>query len=143
MEYARKATDLALQKLKDQLKRPAGDQPLLDKLGWTRADAERFVKRWEAMKQAAGQSGARGEAAEQQLNEALRSLGLRPRGTTIGADRAGGDRQRNLREGLRTRPPAEYADQYRAYTTGTSQSQRQAGSGQGEAGSGQRAAGSK
>ena len=88
LEYARKATDLALEKLKDQLKKPTGEQKLLDKLGWTRTDAERFVKRWEAMKQAAGKTGTEGDAARRQLDDALRNLGLRPRGTKISGDRA-------------------------------------------------------
>ena len=76
-----------------------------------------------------------GDVARQQLDDALRNLGLRPRGTKIGGQLGGGDRQRNLREGLRTRPPAEYADQYRAYTTGTSQAQKDSGGTQPAAGS--------
>src|SRR6185437_16255643 len=86
LDYARKATDLALDKVKDQLKKHDGQQKLLDKLGWTRADAEKFIKRWEAMKQAAGQSGTEGDVARKQLDEALRNLGLRPRGTKIAGD---------------------------------------------------------
>jgi hypothetical protein len=106
--------------LKDQLKKPAEDQSLLKKLKWSRADAERFIKRWEELKQAAAEPGAKGQAGQKQLQEALRSLGLRPRGTAVGADRAAGDRIRNLREGLRIPPPPEYAEQYRAFTTGKS-----------------------
>jgi collagen type III alpha len=122
LEYARKATDMALEKLKDQMQNGKPDQELLDKLKWTPDDVERFVKRWEQMKQAAKAPGPQGDAAREKLDETLRSLGLRPHGSAITADKARGDRNRNLRETMRTRPPAEYADQYRAYSTGTSQS---------------------
>ena len=122
LEFARKATDLALERLKNQLAKPKGEQDVLDKLNWSRADAERFIRRWEEMKRAAGEPGAAGQAGQQRLDDALRNLGLRPRGTSL----VGGkndDRKRNLRQGLRTRPPSEYAEQYRAYTTATSQAQ--------------------
>ena len=73
------------------------------------------------MKRAAQQTGKAGLDAQSQLDEALRSLGLRPHGTTATGDHYRNQRLRNLRDAARTRPPAEYADQYRAYSTGTSQ----------------------
>ncbi|HWC89082.1 MAG TPA: hypothetical protein VG433_05495, partial [Pirellulales bacterium] len=120
LDYARKATDLALERLKHQLQKPGADD-LLNKLKWTRDDAQRFINRWEAMKQAAKQDSAAGRAAQSQLDESLRSLGLRPHGTSAAGDHYRNQRLRNLRDTARTRPPAEYADQYRAYSTGTSQ----------------------
>ncbi|HEX3659387.1 MAG TPA: hypothetical protein VHV55_26605 [Pirellulales bacterium] len=120
LDYARKATDLALERLKHQLQKPGSDD-LLNKLKWTREDAQRFINRWEAMKQAAKQDNAAGRAAQAQLDESLRSLGLRPHGTSAAGDHYRNQRLRNLRDTARTRPPAEYADQYRAYSTGTSQ----------------------
>ncbi|HEV3343694.1 MAG TPA: hypothetical protein VG125_25200, partial [Pirellulales bacterium] len=56
--------------------------------------------------------GPKGDAARQELDDALRSLGLRQRGSSL----AGGDKRddglRKLREGRRTSPPAEYQEQY-------------------------------
>jgi collagen type III alpha len=120
LDYARKATDLAIDRLKDQLQKPRADQELLDKLKWSPEDAKRFVERWEEMKRNARDTGPKGDEAKRQLDETLRNLGLRPHGTTIAGDQAKADRTRNLRDALRTRPPPEYADQYRAYSTGTS-----------------------
>jgi hypothetical protein len=46
-------------------------------------------------------------------------LGIRPQGTQI-KSQATDDQTRALKEGRRTRPPAEYSEQFRAYTQGTS-----------------------
>lgn len=119
LEYTRKATDLAIENLKDQLAKNKLDQELLDKLKWSREDVERFVKHWEDMKREAGQPGTKGKAAQQQLDDALRSLGLRPKGTSV-KSRAASDKIRDMKDARDSQPPAEYADQYRAYSTGTS-----------------------
>jgi hypothetical protein len=119
LEYTRKATDLAVENLKDQLAKNKLDQELLDKLKWSREDVEKFVKHWEEMKREAGQPGAKGKAAREQLDESLRSLGLRPRGTNVKGNSTA-DKFRNLKDARDSQPPAEYADQYRAYSTGTS-----------------------
>lgn len=112
-DYARKATDLAIERLKDQLAKEP-DPDLLKKLGWTSEDMERFVKQWDRLKKAADEAGPKGDAARQELDDALRSLGLRPRGSSL----AGGKkREQGLRvqEGRRTAPPPEYQDQYREF----------------------------
>jgi hypothetical protein len=119
LDYARKATDLALERLKDQLDKGQPDQELLDKLKWSKDDLRRFVERWENMKKAAAEPGAKGQQAREELDKTLKNLGLRPHGTKLGP--GADDRSRSMRETRRTAPPAEYADQYRAYNTGTSQ----------------------
>ena len=48
LEYARKATDLALQRLNDMEHNP--DAALLEKLGWTKDDLAEFLRRWEALR---------------------------------------------------------------------------------------------
>src|SRR5262249_3893569 len=121
LEYARQATDLALDRLKEEMKKPGGGKDLLDKLKWSREDAERFIRRWEELKRAAKESGPAGDQAREQLDDPLRNLGLRPSGTALGSDPNRNDQGRNLRETARTRPPPEYAEQYRAYSRGTSQ----------------------
>ncbi|HWB08431.1 MAG TPA: hypothetical protein VG826_04375 [Pirellulales bacterium] len=111
-EYARKATDLALDRLKDQLAKDKPDQELLDKLKWSQEDLERFVQQWDRLKKAADESGPKGDAARQELDDALRSLGLRPRGSSLTGGQKRDDKLRNLRESRRAPPPPEYQEQY-------------------------------
>ena len=119
LEYARKATDLALQRLKDQMDKGQTDQELLDRLGWSKQDLEAFVSRWEAMKRKANDQGRQAQAARSELDATLRSLGLHPRGASIKSNHRD-DQLERLKEGRRSRPPAEYAEQYRGYTQGIS-----------------------
>ena len=119
LDYARKATELAVQRLKDQLAKGEPDPELLKKLQWTKEDAQQFVQRWQEMMRQSQQPDAQGSEARRELDETLRSLGLRPRGTNLAADRKAGDQQRGLKETQRSAPPAEYADQFKAFTRGT------------------------
>lgn len=115
LEYAKKATDMVLDELNHQ---DSPDQQMLDDLGWTKDDFARFVQRWKQMKQAAGSDDTQ---AKQDLNDALRSLGLsRGEDTTRRVESreaaAGGssDTQRGS-------PPPSFMEQYRAYLKGASQ----------------------
>jgi hypothetical protein len=97
----------------------AKDKPeLLDKLGWSRQDAERFLKRWEQWKQAAGQQGPEGQAAKKSLDEAIKSLGLRPHGTVLRGGQTKHDQLDNLRDAGRSDPPGDWAEQVHEYTRG-------------------------
>jgi hypothetical protein len=111
-EYARKATDLALERLKDQLAKDKPDPELLKKLAWSPEDLKRFYEQWDRLKKAADEAGPKGDAARQELDDALRSLGLRPRGTSLTGGQKRDDKMRNLQEGRRTSPPPEYQEQY-------------------------------
>jgi hypothetical protein len=115
LDYARKATELAIEHLKDQLKKDKPDPELLDRLGWSKGDLEQFVRRWEERRASASTDAAAGR----ELDEALRSLGLRERGASVKGSAARDDRQRGLKESRRTAPPADYLEQTRAYTEGT------------------------
>jgi hypothetical protein len=122
LEYARKQTDLVLEKLADQLNREEVDERLLDQLGWSEDDLRKFVDRWRSRKQAAAKNDPNGEAAKRELDEALRSLGLRR-----GAMRQGpvnDDALRDLREGYRGAVPLEYRERLRAYNQGVSRSRQ-------------------
>jgi hypothetical protein len=119
LDYARKATDLALEHLKDQLRKEQPDQALLDRLGWTRDDLEKFVKRWESLRQGAQTSGDEASSAKRELDETLRSLGLRPKATTLKSNAARDDRAQGYQETRRTTPPDEYSESFKAYTQGT------------------------
>lgn len=116
LNYARRQTELALEHLRDQL---AKEKPhLLDRLGWTKDDARRFIERWEEMKRAAAEPGPRGEAARRQFDDALRSLGLRPRGSELRGGGVAKDRPAKLHYAGRFAPPPEWSEQFRAYTRG-------------------------
>jgi hypothetical protein len=116
LEYARQATDLALEYLKDQLAQEEPDQELLDRLGWSREDMQRFVDRWDELHQRAHEPGAAGDEAQRELDDRLESLGLRPQGTELAGDRVTDETSRDtVRESRRSDPPPEYAEQQRAY----------------------------
>lgn len=115
LDYAKKATDLALEHLRDRMKQ-GDDQQLLDKLGWTREDAERFLANWDQIKRDAATSGG---PAEQRLHEELKSLGLRRGGTQFTEGQATKDAQRDLSQGANIPTPAEFRERQRAYRVGT------------------------
>lgn len=114
LDYARKATDLVLEYLKDQESHP--DQELLKKLGWTKDDLQDFVRRWSELKRTARED----QRAKQQLDDALRSLGLRPasrdpRRTDVRQD----PRRAEQNLGGQSNAPPAYREQFDAYRKGT------------------------
>jgi hypothetical protein len=97
----------------------AKDKPdLLKKLGWSREEAQRFYENWRKMQEAAGQQGEKGKAARKSLDEAIKSLGLRPRGTRLKPGQTSSDRLQNLRGTGRFDPPSDWAEQFRAFSRG-------------------------
>ncbi|MEX2091209.1 MAG: hypothetical protein WD971_00955 [Pirellulales bacterium] len=118
LEYSRKQTDLVLETLAEQMKRQKVDKRLLDELGWTEADLQRFLARWQQLKAAAHDDSPSADAAQRELDDALRSLGLR-RGRLEKA-KVSDDDNRNLRQGYRGAVPLEYQERLRAYNQGVS-----------------------
>jgi hypothetical protein len=114
LDYARRQTDLVLDRLANQLDRKSADRALLEKLGWTEDDLRRFVERWNARKQAAGQ-GDPERAAE--LDEALRSLGLADERPLVTGPLER-DKQRDFRERARTAVPPALRERLEAYNRG-------------------------
>jgi len=112
LDYAKKATDLAISNLKDQLANDQLDEELLRELGWTRGDVERFVAQWDRLRQQADEGND--PDAQDRFEEALGSLGLRPRSTQIEGHQ--GTQQMDLRASQRVAPPREYREQFEAYT---------------------------
>ena len=110
LEYARKATDLVLNYLDEELKK--GPNPkLLDRLGWTEAELRAFREKWAEMKARAGETPSGGRRYDQELLD----LGLRPKGVRLsgrGADRKSADSARNAD---RTPPPDDVAGRLREY----------------------------
>lgn len=130
-KFAQEQTDLVLEKLSDQLSQRDVDENLLDKLGWDPQDLQKFVDRWNGLKNRAAQGDQQGQ---QELAEALRKLGLRREGPRRFRANAEADALRNLNEAYRSRIPAKYRDAARAYIKGVAtgpkaqQSPQEAGS---------------
>jgi hypothetical protein len=117
LKFAQEQTDLVLNRLDEQLSKKQVDRNLLDRLGWNEDELRRFVERWHGLK-AKGADGSTNE----ELNAALRSLGLRPGGPQRIRAAAKADKLRDLNEGYRSRAPLEYADRVRAYVKGAAAS---------------------
>ncbi len=124
LEFAREASDLALSHLKDELAKDQPDANLLKDLGWSRDDLQKFVSRWEQMQREAKTPGTKGETARRELDDTLKSLGLRPRATSLKEDSARDDDVRGLRESRKSSPPPEYAEQVKAYKQGTARGKK-------------------
>ena len=93
---------------------------LLERLGWTKDDARRFLARWEEMRRSAVENGAAGKMAKKRFDDALKSLGLRPRGTELKRGGVETEKSGTPRDAGRFAPPPDWADQFRAYTRGIS-----------------------
>ncbi len=122
VDYARKATDLMLNRLQGQLSRGKVDEKLLKDLGWTKDEVRRFVERMRRQMQSEqGGNTPADEARRLQLLETLKSLDLRqgPKFRSgSGLQKTGGveiDTRRSI-------PPAEYKEQYDAFTRSLNQS---------------------
>lgn len=122
LDFARKQTDLVLKKLSDQLDKKQVDRDLLEKLGWTQQELEQFVSRWKASKQAAKKPGNRD--AQQELDAALRSLGMRPNQLGQQAE-VREDQLRDLSSGYRGKVPAKFRNRLRDYNRGVSRNVEQ------------------
>lgn len=118
LEYARKQTDLVVDKLADQLKKKKIDDKLLKDLGWSEDELRRFVERWQQRRDAANRNDASADAAKKELDDALRSLGLQRDKLQQGAVKK--DTMRDLQQGYHGPVPAEYKDRLRAYNQGVS-----------------------
>ena len=119
LDYARKQTDLVLDKLEDQLENKQVDQELLDKLGWTANDLKRFVNRWKNLKKKAEGNSPEAQAAADELNISLQSLGFNAKERNGFDSTSPKDTLRNLRESFRGRTPMEYEELMRKYVKGT------------------------
>jgi hypothetical protein len=122
LDHARRATDLALDHLRDRMQK-GQDQEILKKLGWSRDEADEFLRRWADLKRKANQSGADGADGRRQLDDALKSLGLRPGRAVTQTTTAEKDSTHGLTSGPRVPAPPEYADRAKAYKRGIGESE--------------------
>jgi hypothetical protein len=119
LEYAKKATDLALEYLRDQKNKR--DPKLLDELNMTEKELEEWVNHWEAMKRGARE----GEVDRDSYTDALRSLGLRPHADRRRAVGARDDNLRGADSGVRSEPPPAFIEQFRAFKSGAARAEDQ------------------
>ena len=105
---------MALKHLKEEEHNP--DPELLDKLGWTKDDLAEFLRRWDALQKSAQQT----PEGQRELDEALKSLGLRdPATRKRSAGATVGDSQRDLRDGgNRSAPPAAFREFFDSFRKG-------------------------
>jgi collagen type III alpha len=116
LDYAKRATDLVLDYLNQN--RDAPDPELLDRLNWTPEELQEFSQRWNRQLQQPGSDAA--AADPRQVEEALKSLGIRPPGEgPIGASREQADDLRGLRDAGGRRPaPNLHRDAFEAFRQG-------------------------
>ncbi|MFG0288828.1 MAG: circumsporozoite protein-membrane associated protein [Rhodopirellula sp. JB044] len=118
MEYTKAATDMVLDYLDETRTDP--DPELLERLKWTEQDLRRFRQRWQDIKPIDGAPPTDGPAADE-IEEALRSLGMRPPGNTQSNRRDRADDIRGLRDSGNRRPaPANIRDAFDAFRRGIS-----------------------
>lgn len=114
LQYAQRSTDLVLEYLRDQQQNP--DPELLERLRWSEEDLRRFLNRWEDLQRNATDD----QQGQQEWNDALRSLGLRPQQQGSRRVSAPADAVQGLRDtGTQSRPPGRYLEQFNAFKKGT------------------------
>ena len=117
LSAVRQATDLALDHLRDSIR--STDDDMLRELGWTRKQAEAFLRRWENMQKSADNGSQRQQRAYEQT---LRSLGLRT--DRVRSSRTIQDDKKGVEvESRRTQPPYEYRERFKAFLKGASSRQ--------------------
>ena len=115
-EFARKASNLVLKKLRKDLDRGEVDQDLLDELGWKQEDMERFVQRLE--KQLADtndDTSPESVARRRQFEETLKTLGLSSK-TKLRKAAGGKPTRVNELGDRKIAPPPEYQELFEEYT---------------------------
>jgi hypothetical protein len=117
LEFAKKATNLVLNRLKGQLERGEVDQKLLDELGWKdQKDLERLVQFLEqGLNQRDDDSSPEAVARRLQFEETLKSLRL---GNQTGSRSGGAGTTRRIRsiDNRNVPVPPEYRKLYESYT---------------------------
>ena len=115
LEYARKATDLVLERLKDQQQDP--DPELLKSLGWTKEEMQQFIARWEELKRAAREEGPAGPGRPGRCAPQPR-FARHELLDVAAATRTTIKPVANRESGSLSRPPAEFLEQFNAYKKG-------------------------
>jgi hypothetical protein len=117
LEDARKAANLVLKRLESELARGEVDQKLLDELGWTKKDMQKFAERLRQQLHNRGDDDSpESQARRRQFEETLKSLNLRSKGSRRRGDNVLKQTPSSGFGANRLRVPAEYRDAVDAYT---------------------------
>ena len=117
LDFTRQQTLLALNHLQDMLNE--GDDTLLERLGWTREQAQAFLKHWLELHQK-DQNHQLTKAEQQKFEKDLRSLGLQ-RTTEFQNETRKDKSQRRVRDARRLAVPESWREQVEAYSKGVSE----------------------
>ena len=108
LEFSDKQVDLALEHLRDE--KDKQNSELLDRLGWTKEEAEKFLENMKKLKDSAQQPGSDGRGGQEGLQRVLEE----PRFCTRMARRSDGadatDDLQNVHDSGQMEPPADWAD---------------------------------
>ena len=117
LEYNRQATELVLQKLKNDLERGAVDPEVLEQLGWTQAEMQQFADRLskylEESKRA--EESPEAKARQQQFQEMLKNLDLQKSGSQRSGEKEP-KRDVSQVQSKRTPIPPAYRQVYEKFT---------------------------
>ncbi len=128
LEAAKKATNLVLRKIRDDMKRGEVDQKLLDELGWTENEMKKFLERMQNSLQPTDLDSPAARARQRQFEETLKSLNLK----SSASRRSGEAIKKRATEEIgprRTPTPAEYREYYEAFTRSLSKQENATPSG--------------
>ena len=122
LEYGRKATDLALKRLEDQLRRGKVNEDWLKEMGWDKADANQFLDRMKDRLNQRDLDTPEALAKQRQFNEWLKRLNNPASKTTRRTGSAVRNRgPRDLFDAKNSTPPPELRDITEAYQKGISE----------------------
>lgn len=116
LEYNRQAAELVLQRLKDDLNQDNVDPKLLEELGWTPEQLQRFVDRLaKQLEKPAEELSPQEEARRNQFEAMLKTLDLKGTGAKRAGDKSA---QREVEQsgGRRSPVPNDYKAAYEAFT---------------------------
>ncbi|MCE9553808.1 MAG: hypothetical protein K8T91_10610 [Planctomycetes bacterium] len=117
LEYSKRATDLTLSYLQDQLAKGRIDDGLRKRLGWSEEEFQSLLKRMQSMRDRGADAAAKPED-KQAYEQWLKSLGLRP---STGAVRTGKVESKplaNSRDDAPVSVPRDLREQHEAFRQG-------------------------
>ncbi len=115
LEYNRQAAELVLQQLQKDLERGEVSPELLDELGWTPEQLQRFTDRLAQELNRSNETTPESDARRLQFEEMLRNLNLRSTGTKRTGEQ-GTNREVDQIDSRRSTVPAEYRKAWERYT---------------------------
>ncbi len=122
LEYARKQTDLVLDKLADQLKQKKVDEELLKDSVGRRTTCGDLSIAWQERKEAAQRNDP--QANRRVVSSTMRCGAWACAAGALKQSAVKDDTQRDLREGFRGPVPLEYQERLRAYNQGVSRARQ-------------------